>query len=69
MLRLKGILEESPIGIKGYAKLLGLSQKGLYNKLSEASAFTYPEYLRLRELLPEYNIDYLLTRENKKPGT
>ena len=63
MVRLKRILENSPIGINGYAKLLDLSLKGFYNKLSGKSPFTYPEYLKLKELLPEYNIDYLLTAE------
>lgn len=63
MLRLKRILDGSPIGVKGYAKLLDLSAKGLYNKLSGATVFTYPEYKRLQTLLPEYNIDYLLTAE------
>lgn len=63
MLRLKKILDDRQIGPEGYAKLLGLSRRGLYNKLSGTTAFTYPEYLKLKELFPEYNIDYLLTAE------
>lgn len=63
MLKLKKTLEDSPIGIKGYAKLLDMADRTLYNKLIGASDFTYPEYQKLRSLLPKYNIDYLLTAE------
>lgn len=63
MLKLKKTLEGSPIGIKGYAKLLDMADRTLYNKLIGASDFSYPEYQKLRSLLPEYNIDYLLTKE------
>ena len=63
MLKLKKTLEDSPIEIKGYAKLLNMADRTLYNKLIGASDFTYPEYQKLRSLLPKYNIDYLLTSE------
>ncbi len=43
--------------------MLGISYRALYNKLTGASDFTYSEYLKLKALLPEYNIDYLLTEE------
>ena len=63
MLKLKKTLENSPIGIKGYAKLLDMADRTLYNKLIGSSDFSYPEYQKLRSLLPEYNIHYLLTAE------
>lgn len=63
MLKLKRTLENSPIGIKGYAKLLDMSDRTLYNKLIGASDFSYHEYQKLRSLLPQYNIEYLLTEE------
>lgn len=63
ILKLKKILENSHIGLEGYAKLLDMSNRTLYNKLNGASDFSYPEYLKLKSLLPEYNIDYLLTAE------
>ena len=63
MLKLKKTLENSPIGIKGYAKLLDMADRTLYTKLIGSSDFSYPEYQKLRSLLPEYNIDYLLTAE------
>ena len=63
MLKLKRTLENSAIGIKGYAKLLDMADRTLYNKLIGASDFSYPEYQKLRALLPQYNIDYLLTAE------
>ena len=63
MLKLKKILDSTTIGAKGYAKLLDMSDKTLYNKLTGATEFSYGEYQKLRGLLPEYNIDYLLTAE------
>lgn len=63
MLKLKKVLENRPIGLKGYAKLLDMVDKTLYNKLTGASDFSYREYLMLKSLLPECNIDYLLTEE------
>lgn len=63
MLKLKKYLERGPVGLAGYAKLLGVSNKTLYNKLTGASDFSYTEYQKLKELFPEYNIDYLLTAE------
>lgn len=41
----------------------GYAHRTLYNKLTGKSHFTYPEYLKLRELFPDRNIDYLLTAE------
>lgn len=63
MLRLKRVLETSPLGLAGYAKLLDMSSKTLYNKLVGSSDFSYGEYRKLKGLLPKYNIDYLLTDE------
>lgn len=63
LLRLKKLLEDTPIGLNGYAKLLDMNNRTLYNKLTGKSHFTYPEYLKLRELFPDRNIDYLLTAE------
>lgn len=43
--------------------MLDMADRTLYNKLIGSSDFSYPEYQKLRSLLPEYNIDYLLTAE------
>lgn len=67
MLRLKRVLDDTPIGMKGYAKLLDVSDKTLYNKLTCATDFSYPEYQKLKALLPEYNLDYLLTEDPSPP--
>ena len=63
-LRLKRILEGKGLPLKEYASLLGISEKTLYNKLTGATEFTYGEFQKLKTLLPEYNIDYLLSEEN-----
>lgn len=63
LLRLKRLLDGTSIGSDGYAKLLGIANKTLYNKLLGKTAFTYPEYLELKRILPEYNVDYLLTED------
>lgn len=65
MLRLKRILEAKGMSAKGGAELLGISEKTLYNKVTGASEFTYGEVKKLRVMLPEYNLDYLLTDERE----
>lgn len=67
MLRLKKLLENSPISLKEYAELLGMASKTLYNKLSGESEFTYSEYLALKRLFPDRNMDYYLS-EGIQPG-
>lgn len=68
MLKLKKVIEDSPIGARGYAKLLDISDKTLYNKLIGATDFSYKEYQRLKTLLPEYNMDYLMTDQPAAPA-
>ena len=63
MLRLKRVLEAKGITMKGSAELLGISEKTLYNKIVGASKFTYGEVKKLRVMLPEYNLDFLLEDE------
>lgn len=52
--------------MKGSADLLRISEKTLYNKITGASEFTYGEVRKLRVMLPEYNLDFLLTDERVK---
>lgn len=59
-LRLKQILESKGVLFKGCAASLGITEKTLYNKMNGISEFTYSEYRTLKDILPEYNIDYLL---------
>lgn len=59
-LRLKSILEARQVRLKDYAQMLGMSEKTLYNKLLGDTEFSYGEFQKLKALLPEYNIDYLL---------
>ena len=63
MLRLKRVLEAKGMTVKGSAELLGISEKTLYNKITGATEFTYGEVKKLRVILPEYNLDFLLTVE------
>lgn len=60
MLRLKRVLDAKGMTMKGSAELLGISEKTLYNKITGASEFTYGEIKKLRAILPEYNMDFLL---------
>lgn len=65
MIRLKRVLEAKGMTIKGSAELLGISEKTLYNKIVGATEFTYGEVRKLRAMLPEYNVDFLLTEERE----
>lgn len=60
MLRLRRVLDAKGMTVKGSAELLGISEKALYNKIVGASEFTYGEVKKLRAILPEYNVDFLL---------
>lgn len=63
MLRLKRALDVRGISQKSCAELLGITEKSLYNKLSNRSEFTYGEVRKLKAFLPEYNLDYLLEED------
>lgn len=59
-IRLKKIMEDSTITLEGYAKLLDISKKTLYNKLVGESDFSFGEYQQLKKIFPQYNVEYLL---------
>ena len=61
MLRLKSVMDSKGISTKEYAALLGMAERTLYNKLSGSSEFTISEFQKLKVILPEYNVEYLLT--------
>lgn len=63
MLRLRKYLNVKGIPMKACAGYLGITEKTLYNKVSGDSDFNYKEICELRKLLPEYNIDYLLSED------
>ena len=61
MLRLKHSLDSKGITVKGCAALLGISEKSMSNKLAGRSDFLYREARKLKSILPEYDVDYLLS--------
>lgn len=65
---LRNALDTKGITLTAYAAVLGVSQKTLWNKINEEIPFTYPEVkTTMRELLPEYNSDYLF--KSDKPDS
>lgn len=63
MLRIRRALDARGISVKACADLLGISEKTLYNKMAGNTDFLYGEVRKLSSILPEYNIEYLLTEE------
>ncbi len=64
---LKRALDSKGIALKAYAAVLGVSEKTIWNKINEATPFTYPEVRKTKiELLPEYDCDYLFTSNVKQ---
>lgn len=61
MLRLKRYLSIKGIPIGACAKFLDITEKTFRTKMAGETQFSYSEVCKLRELLPEYNIDYLLS--------
>ena len=68
MLRLKRILDKKGLTCRMCAAEIGISEKSMYNKISGATEFTYSEFRRLQEILPEYNMHYLMCEEETVPG-
>ena len=67
MIRLKNYLNVKGITMKGCADLLGISEKSMYNKLVAATDYSYGESRKLKTILPEYDIDYLLAVDPNAP--
>ncbi len=63
MIRLKHILAIKQITMLSCAEFLNISEKSLYNKMAGKTDFTFRQIQKLRELLPEYNVEYLLSDE------
>lgn len=56
---LKRTLNKNGISIKEYAKILGISEKNVENKLFGKEEFVYSEIIKTCTLLKNYSIDYL----------
>lgn len=61
MLRnLKNALDSKGITMRAFAAVLGVSEKTVQNKINGVTDFTYPEVRKTKkELLPDYDVDYL----------
>ena len=61
---LKKALDAKGITIRSYAKVLGVDERTIQNKIREKTPFTYDEaIITKKELLPEYDMEYLFTRK------
>lgn len=66
LVNLKKALDGKGITLRAYAAILGVSEKTIWNKLNEETAFTYPEVQKTkRDVLPEYDSDFLFTPEKE----
>lgn len=68
MLKLRKVLDAKGIPPKACAGFLDMSEKTLHNKITGASDFSYKESRQLKALLPEYDIDYLLSEDAVQRG-
>jgi len=65
-LKLKKVLEDRGIPLKSYSNLLGISEKTLYNKLTGATEFTVREVQKLKVVIPEYDVLYLVSEDSTR---
>lgn len=65
MRRMRRILDARGLSMRACADLIGVSEKSFYNKMTGATDFTYQEVKKIKTILPEYDIDYLLSEEIK----
>ena len=67
LLHLKKALDDKGITIRAFAKVLGVDERTIQNKIKGKTPFTYPEaVLSKKELFPEYDLEYLLKKNSKK---
>ena len=53
------------VSMKALAQFLGVTEKTVQNKIQGDTDFTFPEAMRIkRDLLPEYEYDYLFATED-----
>lgn len=64
-LRLGSALNAKGISVKNCAELIGVTEKTLNNKMTGRTDFMYKEVMSLKAMLPEYDINFLLTEDNK----
>ena len=61
---LKKVLDDKGITIRAFAKVLGVDERTIQNKIKGKTPFTYPEVaLSKKELFPEYDLEYLFKEE------
>lgn len=64
MSRVSEALIKKGIGPKAVAALLGVTEKTAWNKLNAQTEFAISEALTIKkELLPEYDIEYLFAQD------
>ena len=61
---LKAALYRKCIPIKEYARFLSVSEKTARSKLNCTTEFTYTEFKKTCNLLPDYSADYLFATED-----
>lgn len=49
---------------KDVAKEIGISEQAMYKKMVGKSEFTLAEMEKIREMMPDYTIDYLFRRDS-----
>lgn len=60
----KKALDDKGITIRAFAKVLGVDERTIQNKIKGKTPFTYPEaVLSKKELFPEYDLEYLFKEE------
>lgn len=64
-LNVRVALSQKNISMKALAQFLGVSEKTIQNKIQGDTDFTFPEAKRIKkELLPEYDYDYLFATDD-----
>jgi plasmid maintenance system antidote protein VapI len=57
---LKKVLDAKGITVRAYAKVLGVDERTIQNKIRGRTPFTYQEAVATKkELFPEYDLEYL----------
>lgn len=64
---IEAALSDSNISKVAFARIIGISEKSVQNKLNGTTEWTLSEIYAVRQLFPQYTFEYLFGRKSNNP--
>lgn len=62
---LRAVMRNSNISTASLARIIGVTEKTASNKLNGVTEWTWTEIQSIRDLFPQYQLDWLFSRSHK----